>query len=136
MVGSGALLNPITDYELAPVLGELVVLKDKERWPHDTYCERMATLTLWIAATPSWPWAVRCGAACSTMILGMMHHDFKIAEGQEKEVLHPLPIFFDAILQGNDAAAALANFLRRTFIHADEACSRRAWQHAQLALQP
>lgn len=64
MVGSGALLNPITDYELAPVLGELVVLKDKERWPHDTYCERMATLTLWIAATPSWPWAVRCGAAC------------------------------------------------------------------------
>jgi hypothetical protein len=121
---AGAVVRPLRQDELKPILPTLVMLKERDRWDNETYPLRMATLTLWLANDGPWDRPTRHGTAWANLLAGMLQHHFDFRKGQEHVVMCPSPVLFDGDVATLDA------IIRRTYV--DRRGNRRRWLRQQL----
>jgi hypothetical protein len=90
-----ALARPVLQEELDPVLADLAALRTRDRWPNETYPERVATLSLWLRGFPHWPEEGQLGAAWAVIALGMKDHQFVPRRKHAGFVAQPPADLFD-----------------------------------------
>lgn len=132
----GALLDPVNDDELEPILETLSLYKLTERWLDETYAARNAVLTLWLAQLPKWEPRSRYGAAFTNIIIGMRDHDF-VPHRLNIPLLWAVP---GDLFETFDLPSKLSTLLHELFINstghaAAWALSRKSQRPGSAALQ-